>query len=188
MHKDKYLAKISALMKEDGLDLSMDTIAERIGVTKKTLYNQFSSKEDLIDECINYMNDGLKAAISALADESIPASVGFCRGINGIKTEMFDISHVFLRDLQLVYPDKATRDHMVGTQLLEDMFRKNIEHGIASGEYRQDLDATLIARYIIYALFGFFKKEVMKGGGPWSVENYFSDMTVYHLNALKKID
>lgn len=187
MRKEKYLKRIAALVREEGLDLSMETIANRIGVTKKTLYNQFASKENLIDECISYINNGLKIAIASFSDESFPASENFRRGISGIQSEMFDMSHVYLRDLQRIYPDKATRDHMTGSQLLRDGVQKNIELGMASGEYRRDINPTLFARYIIYAIFSFFMRNVMRSD-EWPSEDYFRTVTEYHIRALLRND
>lgn len=39
MKKEKYLEKILPLIKSEGLTFTMDQLAMRIGVTKKTLYN-----------------------------------------------------------------------------------------------------------------------------------------------------
>lgn len=184
MKKEKYLEKIVELVKDIGLDFSMEAIAESIGVTKKTLYNQFTSKELLIEDCMKYMANELECATHCMVDESIPASEGFRQGITNMKDKMFDISHVFLRDLQLVYPDKATRDHMIGTQLFEKMLCKNIENGIASGEYRSDIEPALFAHFIIYSIFSYFKANVHQRSG-WSSEDYFRRVTEYHLRAMR---
>lgn len=185
MNKEKYLEKIVVLVKDRGLDLSMENIAESIGVTKKTLYNQFTSKELLIEDCMKYMSIELQNAVACLVDESIPSSEGFRQGIANMKDKMFDISHVFLRDLHLVYPDKATRDHMIGSQLFEKMLRKNIENGIASGEYCSDIDPDRFANFIIYSIFSYFKARVLHGN-EWASEDYFSSVTEYHLRAMLK--
>ena len=45
--KDKYVSKAIDILKQEGFLLSLDEMAARMGVTKKTLYNNFSSKEEL---------------------------------------------------------------------------------------------------------------------------------------------
>ena len=43
--KEKYAAKAMEVFRQSGLHISIDEIAEKSGVTKKTLYNHFESKE-----------------------------------------------------------------------------------------------------------------------------------------------
>lgn len=183
MKKTNYLEKIVVLVKDQGLDLSMENIAASIGVTKKTLYNQFVSKELLIEDCMKYMANELENAVACMVDESIPSSEGFRMGIKNMKDKMFDISHVFLRDLQIVYPDKATRDHVIGSQLFENMLRQNLKNGIASGEYRYDINPDRFAQFIMYSIFSYFKNHVMHDN-DWATDEYFSLVTEYHLHAL----
>lgn len=183
MNKKKYVAAIVTLFKEEGLSLSMDAIAERIGVTKKTLYNRFSSREGLIDCCIDAMNEELRENISCLSDENVPAPEGFSRGITGLKDTMYGITHVFMRDLMSVYPQKAASDHAVGSALFEDMLRQNIERGKAAGIYRQSIDAGLFSKYISYSIFSFFFKNIMRGGA-WSSDSYFRQVIDFNINAL----
>ena len=185
MGKEKYLPKIVAIVKEDGLVMPMEVIADKIGVTKKTLYNRFISKDLLIDDCIAYMNEELRACIACMADPEVPASEGFRRGLLNMKEMMYSISHVFLRDLQVAYPAKANDDHVISSQLIEDMILKNLQNGIAQGEYSDDLDVKKFAHYIKYSIFSFFVKEVLHGRS-WAADDYFDDVIKYHTRALRK--
>jgi len=56
MNKDKYLSAIIPLLKEEGLGMSMEAVAQKIGVTKKTLYNRFSSKNQMIEDCLQLIS------------------------------------------------------------------------------------------------------------------------------------
>ena len=187
MSKEKYLEKIVALFKDEGLDLTMDIIAERIGVTKKTLYNQFNSKEQMIDDCMQSMTEELKNTVACMGDTSTPASVGFRTGITNMKVKMFDISHAFIRDLQMVYPNKATRDHITGSTYFVNMIRSNIERGMATGEYRDDLQPEFAAKYINFCIFNYFSQNVMRNKAI-SSDEYFRTVTDYHIHALMKHD
>ena len=52
--KDKYIAQTFELFKREGLSLNMEQIAVSLGLTKKTLYNNFTSKENLINSVLDY--------------------------------------------------------------------------------------------------------------------------------------
>lgn len=49
--KDKYVAKAISILKQEGFRLSLDEMATKMGITKKTLYNNFSSKEEPRSAC-----------------------------------------------------------------------------------------------------------------------------------------
>ncbi|NLD20902.1 MAG: TetR/AcrR family transcriptional regulator, partial [Bacteroidales bacterium] len=52
MKKDKYLDKAITLFKKEGVSMPIEVIAEKMGVSKKTLYNNFESKDGLIEQCM----------------------------------------------------------------------------------------------------------------------------------------
>ena len=46
--REKYIEELFSLFKKTGLNLTMDEIAKGINLTKKTLYNNFSGKDELM--------------------------------------------------------------------------------------------------------------------------------------------
>ena len=52
--KDKYIRQIFNLYIEKGLYLNMEEIADDLHITKKTLYNNFESKEEMISTVVEH--------------------------------------------------------------------------------------------------------------------------------------
>lgn len=183
MNKEKYIERTIALFKDQGLMLSMDEIAEKIGVTKKTLYNRFSSKDELIDECIKKITEEFQMKINCLDDRTIPVADGFREGITAMRTFFRDMSPVFFRDLIAHYPSRANDDHVSGSDYFDKMLCLNIKRGIDEGVYRKEIDAELFAKYIAFSIFVFFRQTVMMQSF-YSSEYYFKQVIDFNLNAL----
>ena len=47
--KKQYIGKAIEILKQEGFRLSLDEMATKMGITKKTLYNNFSSKDELLN-------------------------------------------------------------------------------------------------------------------------------------------
>ena len=183
MKKEKYIEAIIEVLKEEGLGLSMETIAQRIGVTKKTLYNRFSSKEAMLDDCLEQISNDFMESLSCMDDESVPIPVRLERGINCLRHYFKKMSHTFERDLQEMYPQKASIDHSNGSTFFENKIAENIVKGKEEGIYRADVDSVLFAKYISYSIFSFFRKKVMMEQ-DYPAEYYFKQVINFNINAL----
>lgn len=183
MKKDQYLASIIPILKEEGLGLSMETIASRIGVTKKTLYNRFNSKDQLIEDCLAQISEQFKESLSCMDDDDIPIVKRFEMGVTTLRLYFRDMSHAFMRDLMEFYPQKASLDHTAGSAYFEEKIAQNIEKGKEECVYRPDIDPALFARYISFSIFSFFQKEVMLKN-TYSADHYFKQVINFNINAL----
>lgn len=183
MDKNKYLSLIIPLLKEEGLGLSMDAVAQKIGVTKKTLYNQFVSKDQMIEECLKMVSAQFRASLSCMDGESVPVEKRFADGVTTLRLYFREMSRVFMRDLMEYYPQKASLDHTAGSAYFEEKISENIEEGKRRGVYRPDIDSSLFAKYIAFSIFSFFQKEVMMRN-TYSADHYFEQVIKFNINAL----
>lgn len=183
MKKERYFSSIIPILKEEGLGLSMDAVAMKIGVTKKTLYNVFASKDKMIEECLEVVSNEFKESLRCMDDESLPVVERFERGIVTLRLYFKGMSHAFMRDLMVDYPQMASLDHTAGRSYFQDKIARNIEVGQEEGVYNQDLDPGLFARYISFSIFSFFQKEIMMGNA-YSADYYFEQVIKFNKNAL----
>ncbi len=160
MKEEKYLDAIIEIWKVEGVDLSMDAMADRIGVTRKTLYNRFKSKDELLDRCLQRLSSGLSDAVGYLVDESIDVVQGFVKGITGMWMLFNNASYEFTRDLLTLYPRVVNIQYKKDKALLANKIKANIERGQADGTYRSDVDPDLMSRYIAFSIFIFFHNEL----------------------------
>jgi len=93
------------------------------------------------------------------------------------------MSHAFMRDLMEYYPQKASADHAIGSGYFEEKICRNIEEGKQEGVYRADIDSGLLAKYIAFSVFSFFRREVMMKNS-YSADHYFAQVINFNINAL----
>lgn len=183
MKVDKYLQKAILIFKTEGLSIPIDTIAEKIGVTKKTLYNNFESKDGLIKRCMEKVLHDFCTSVECLNDTSKDVQECFIQGINAARNYFREISPVFLNEMLKFYPLLANDDHNLGYKFFIEQLEKNIIRGQRENVYREDIDASLIAGYIAYSIFAYFRKSVMMNNKS-SAEHYFKQVIDYNLKAL----
>lgn len=125
--------------------ISMDDIARHLSVSKKTLYQHFADKDDIVTlTCKGHLdrNAGEFESISKSARNAIEELVqlSVC-----LKRNMEDMNPSLLFDLQKFHP-KAWRvwlNHK--NKFIRESVVRNLKQGIEEGFFRADLDPEVIA-------------------------------------------
>ncbi len=127
--------------------ITMDDIARRAGISKKTLYQHFANKQEVVNESVTwYKNNTTEncAVVLADAENAIEAMVRILAFFDGIYKRMNPMA---MFELQRFFPDayKTFKDLLVERDMM--MIRDNILQGIKEGYYREGINAELMARY-----------------------------------------
>lgn len=127
--------------------ITMDDIARRAGISKKTLYQHFANKQEVVNESVTwYKNNTTESCAVVLADaeNAIEAMVRILAFFDGIYKRMNPMA---MFELQRFFPDayKTFKDLLVERDMM--MIRDNILQGIKEGYYRECINADLMARY-----------------------------------------
>jgi len=184
MKKDKYLDKAITLFKKEGVSMPIEVIAEKMGVSKKTLYNNFESKDGLIEQCMESVLNDLVEKMECFTDENIAPEECFIAGINVLRLFFKESSPFFLKDMLTLYPNLTSNEHTTGYELFVEKLQSHIARGQKKAVYRNDIDSNLMARYISYSIFGYYKNYVMTEG-QYTTDHYFNQVINYNLKALK---
>jgi AcrR family transcriptional regulator len=180
--KEKYIEKAIGVFRQEGLRLSLDEIADKMGITKKTLYNHFGSKEELLSECMHSFNSNLRQKMDVMLSEEINAIDGMKRG--GAELALFfqTLSPIFLSDLRKMFPKISHSEHAIGFDFFLESVRINLNKGIGEGMYRQDIDTELATQFIAHSV-GFYIQKLVNSG-EFGVDTYFLKIIDYHLHAI----
>lgn len=185
MKESKYLEKVILIFKNKGLSLSMEEIANSIGVTKKTLYNRFESKDELIRKCMVKVTEDFCSTVSCINNPKKNVKDCFKDGINALRSFFHEMSPIFLKDMLKSFPMMVTEDHLMGSKYFIDLIKDNIERGKAEKVYRKEIDSALMADYITYSIFAYFRKSIMIDSN-YSADYYFKQVIEFNLNALSQ--
>ena len=125
--------------------ISMDDIARHLSVSKKTLYQHFADKEDIVTmACKAHLDRTTKEFEHAreIAKNAIEelANLSVC-----LKRTMEDMNPSLLFDLEKYHPRawKVWLDHK--NKFIKDSVARNLKQGIEEGYYRPELNAEIIA-------------------------------------------
>ena len=147
--KDVYLKKIYALFEEYGVEgLTMEDIADRIGVSKMTLYNNFKDKETLIREILSYRQKGYIAYMEKLKGKKYNAIQMIIHVLQFQATNPLPSFGIFYRTFRKVYPKLYEMQQKHSRDVMISFIRDNMKQGIEEGIYRNDFNPGAIIVYI----------------------------------------
>jgi AcrR family transcriptional regulator len=124
----------------------MDDICRELGMSKKTLYQYFGNKSDLVNRILQQSFEDFEAHINAIRLQEHNAIDDLLEMSRVIDAHMNEASLAISFDLQKYYPEihreylQKKRDFAAG------YLRENFQKGIKEGYYRPDLNIDLIAR------------------------------------------
>jgi AcrR family transcriptional regulator len=132
---------------------SMDELALELGMSKKTLYQHFPSKEALIDELISRKSGAMIAGfeeILAAANLSFAERGG--RFVRHVHMHLSEISVAFLRDVRRFTPKIHARIETLRARNVPRMWERLLAAGVATGAVRGDIDVPFVARLMLVTM------------------------------------
>lgn len=150
--KNKYILLLLALFRKKGLNLTMEEIAKGIKLTKKTLYNNFSCKEDLLREVLTFVISDLETQIDIALDKGKDAIEALCLTSRVLSLGLDKIGSHLINDSAVYMPELTMLDLKGGMNFNTRMIKENLNRGISEGLYRDDLDKDLTAVFFTAAM------------------------------------
>lgn len=141
--QEKIIEGASALFWNLGVkSVTMDDVATELGISKRTIYEQFSGKRELLEACIERMH----REHLAMEDQMIASS-------NNIVEELFSILRAneqvrhsmfrFVMDLKKYYPELFKQQTCTQNEVASARLRKRLVRGIEQGIIVPDTDVEL---------------------------------------------
>jgi AcrR family transcriptional regulator len=127
--------------------VSMDDIAAQLGMSKKTIYQYFADKNELVMEV-------MEAEIVTMQSECLQDSQRATNAVDEIFimvdriTEQFrSMNPVIIYDLEKFHVRAYQRFLEYRNKFLLDIIRKNLQWGVKEGLYRPEIDIELLAKF-----------------------------------------
>ena len=144
--KDKILKGAEDLFMKYGVrSISMDDIARHLSVSKKTLYQHFADKEDIVTmTCQAHLSRNIKE-FNKVRDDSQNAIEELANLSVCLKKTMEDINPSLLFDLQKYHPRawSVWLDHK--NKFIRESVVRNLKQGISEGYFRPEINPEIIA-------------------------------------------
>lgn len=134
---------------------TMDDLAHELGMSKKTLYVHFPSKDAIVDEIIGCMTGALRARLEIVTtDAKLSFVQKLARTIETIGAVLSRASPHMLRDLQRFAPTTYAKLEAIRAENIPLYFGRLIREGISCGRVRCDIDPAFATQFWLHAIRG----------------------------------
>ena len=159
--KGRIKQKADELFRQYGIkSVTMDEIASQLAVSKKTIYQSFADKNELVDAVISDMilyNQNCCSKYASAAENAIHEAFLAMEMIQ----EMFSDFHPsILFDMQRNHPNTFSKFLKHKYSFLLQVIKNNIERGIKEGLYRPDINTDVVAKIRLETIFIPFNQEL----------------------------
>ena len=152
--KNFFLDKLLSMFRIYGAKtLTMDDIAKEFSISKKTLYQKYKNKEELIQEVLEFIsNAALEEVQKTQIQYDCPVEILFVSG-NRIDKITCQEKNAFVFQLIKYYPDifHAHQRSILGK--ISGILRENYKKGVELGYFRTDVPINLYIKFLISLLF-----------------------------------
>ena len=130
--------------------VTMDDLAAEMGMSKKTLYQHFETKRDLVREVILQKSSEFGAAMDAIRSDEFSETLQQMLGC--LHQNLSEVSPSFIRDLGKAHPDYFKLIQERRHQVIGRSFGRVFRMGQASGAIRSDVSAELMIAMLLGAV------------------------------------
>lgn len=163
--------------------ITMDDIAGHLGISKKTIYQFYKDKKELVYRLMQKMIVDQQAEIKAHEAGAANAIEEIFAVIVCLQRLMQDISPVIFFDMQKYHPESWVLYQEFRDNFLIRRVRENMERGIAEGLYRKDLDLEIIPIMRINQLDAVFSTQVYPPS-KFDMGTVMSELTSHFLHGM----
>jgi TetR/AcrR family transcriptional regulator, cholesterol catabolism regulator len=146
--QDKILKKSLELFFKYGIKrVTMDEIAKELGVSKKTIYQFYKEKDDLVLQMVNVEMRKHEIEFDEIVKKA-QDPIHEIMLISQMMSEMMqNINPIFFLDLQKNYPEAFTQFQKFKEECAFKDILRNVKKGKEIGVYRADINEEFTARH-----------------------------------------
>lgn len=159
--KERILEKTHELFNRYGIrSVSMDDIAAQLGMSKKTLYQYYSDKDELVNAVFSKVLDVNKSeCISCKQIGENPIHEIFL-SFDMVEEMLTTMNPAVLFDMQKYHPSAFRKFLDYKNNFLYKMISANLKEGVKEELYREDIDVEILTRFRLYTIMLSFDSEV----------------------------
>ena len=181
---DRILSESLRLFKKNGIrSVSMDDISKELGMSKKTIYQYFANKTELIEKVLSHLHEKERIPCLEQATVNMNAIDVLLEVSRNVSIQLKDMNPINAHELQKYYPSIyrefiiRKRDHVF------EQVKQNFAQGISEGIYRNDMDIDLVARLYIQKLVDVHDPEFLSSVN-FGFEKVFQVMFDNHIRGI----
>lgn len=164
-NRERILGKANELFNRLGFRrVTMDDIAIKTGMSKKTIYQSFANKDEIVDAVVE---DHLNKSMTRCEQNYGRAENGIHEiflNIDIIQDLMSEMNPVVFEDMEKFFPAVFAKFFFYKNNYIYKNVRKNLEKGIKEGFFREELNVDVITKFRVETLFLPFNQDIFPYG------------------------
>jgi len=178
------LEKVEKLYHSYGIkSVTMDDVAKHLGISKKTLYEYFKDKEDLVRQVLLKEQENINAIFEGILEKKLNAIEELFEVYKIIKEMCQGFNPSMEHDIRKYYPDIFTWIKDISRKRMFKATYDNLVKGKSEGLYRNDLNASVIARLNVSRTETLITNDVFSTGELASFK-IFQEIFVFNLQGI----
>jgi len=178
------LEKAGELFNKYGIkSVSMDDIAQQLSISKKTLYQYFKDKADLVVRVVKFHNCDEDQEFIEITNSNLNAIDSLIEVSKYLIEKMKEINPSILYDLRKYYPE-LTKDLILNRkEHVYTNIKNNLIKGMEEGMYRQDLNPDIITSLYVKRMDDVISEDDYYIN-KFAQHEIFSQLFIYHIRGI----
>lgn len=144
--KEKIIAGAGELFTRYGVrSVSMDDIARQLSVSKKTIYQYFKDKDEIVTMAMHAHMEREKQEYEEIASCSHNALEELSKVCSCMRKDFKDMNPSLLFDLQKYHPDAWNVWLQFKNEHIKNQIVRNLKRGVEEGYFRKEIDPEFLA-------------------------------------------
>lgn len=179
--RQEIIGKVKELFNKFGIrSITMDDIVREVGVSKKTLYQYFTDKSELVQSVIECASLEKMKEHKDTIEGSSNAIEEMMRFYSFQAKMIKESNPSLIYDLKKYYPDIHEKFVERKREIIYENVLTNLNNGIKEGLYRKDLDPKVISSLNLMRVESIMNSQTQKAQEILSQE-FFLEMFKYHM-------
>jgi AcrR family transcriptional regulator len=159
--QERIKQKADELFRRYGIrSVTMDEIASQLGISKKTIYQYYADKDQLVDAvAVDEIKFSQESCLKDMTSSGNAIEEIF-RVMEFVEVMFRNMNPSMLYDLEKYHPSGYKKFLEHKNKFLYEMIRRNLERGIKEELYRPEINVELMTRYRLESMMLAFNSEL----------------------------
>lgn len=163
--------------------ITMDDVAKNLNISKKTVYEYFKDKEDLVSKVMMLEHKHRCDCFAEIEKKDLNAIEELFEVYKMINGMFKDYNPSMEYDIRKYYPDLSARIKEIRRKGMFDAVLKNLNKGKKEGLYRKELNSRIIVKLHIFRNENLLENDLFPMEELTSFK-VFHEIFVYHLQGV----
>jgi TetR/AcrR family transcriptional regulator, cholesterol catabolism regulator len=160
-NKERILQKATDLFMRYGIrSITMDEIAAQLGISKKTIYQFFTDKDEIVEAVVSEECKKNELECIGFRSSSENAVHEIVIAVRETEEMLSAMNPLIMYDLEKHHPRSFKKLKDFKYQFLYKQIKENLQRGIDEELYRPEIDIDIVAKHRIESSFMGFNQDV----------------------------